>query len=491
MCKKFFILFVLLVSVSVQSYSQGITNYSYKFKINGLKDTECYLGFHFGEKKFIRDTARVNSRGEVEFSKKNDTIPGGIYLFILPNKKWFEVVISEPSFYIETDTIDFISNSKVKGSLENQLWFDYLKYVSNKQKLIDPLRKEKDSLDKSSKRFKELEDKLVAINNEINDYRNNIIKNNKGTLVSYLFNAIKDVEIPEAPKLPNGVKDSTFQYLYYKAHYFDHFDFSDSRILRTPVFEPKLMYYIEKMIPQTPDSIIANIEPLIEKSKANKEMFKYMVHTLTFNYERSQVMCMDAVFVHLVEKYYNTGLATWTDQKTKDKMKERAEKLKPLLCNKIAPNVILPDTNMVWYNLHQLPTDFTILYFWDATCGHCKKNTPKLKELYESYLKPNNIPVYAVEGELETGEWKKYMVENQLPWINVSDNPEINKNPEKYIHLTDLPSLNFRHTYDLSTYPVVYVLDREKRIIAKKIGVEQIQEFIENYKKIKLKNKSN
>ncbi|MCX7743500.1 MAG: DUF5106 domain-containing protein [Flavobacteriales bacterium] len=489
MMKKIFIAIILLM-IFVGGYNaQGITNYSYKFKINGLKDTVCYLGFHFGEKKFVRDTARINSKGEVEFKKKNDTIPGGIYLFVLPNKRWFEFVINEPSFYIETDTIDLAGHAKIKGSVENQIWFDYLKKMAAFQKEIEPLRKERDSLDKQSPRYKDLDKKLGEINQQINKYREDIMEKNKGTFMAYLFKVMKDVEIPESPKNPDGTIDSTFQYRYFKAHYFDHVNFSDARILRTPIFEPKFTYFLEKVIPQIPDSIISEVDKVIEKARANPEMFKYVVHTTTYTFERSQLMCMDAVFVHMVEKYYNTGQATWVDQKTLEKMKERASKLKPLLCGKQAPNLILPDTNMVWHNLYKLQADYTILYFWDATCGHCKKNTPKLKELYETYLKPNNIPVYAVEGELETTEWKKYLVENKLPWINVSDSPEINKNPEKYIHLTDLPSLNFRHTYDLSTYPVVYVLDREKKIIGKKIGIEQIKDFIEGYKKVKSSKK--
>ncbi|MBE2247171.1 MAG: DUF5106 domain-containing protein [Candidatus Competibacteraceae bacterium] len=450
-----------------------------------MKDTVCYLGFHFGEKKFVRDTARVNAKGEVEFKKKNDTLPGGIYLFVLPDKRWFEFIINEPSFTIETDTGNLVGNARSKGSVENQLWFEYLRLMSAKHKEIEPIRKERDSLDKKSERYKALDKKLTALNDEVNAYRESIMQKNSNTFIADLFRAMKDIEIPESPKNPDGTVDSLFRYQYFRNHYFDHLNLTDERFLRTPVFEPKFMYYIEKVIPQIPDSIIAEADKLIAKASTNAEMFKFIVHTITYTFERSQLMCMDAVFVHLVEKYYNTGLAKWSDQTTLDKMKERAAKLKPLLCGKTAPNIILPDTNMVWQNLYNIQSDITVLYFWDATCSHCKKNTPKLIEVYNNYLKPNNIPLFAVEGELETTEWKKYLVEHKFPWINVSDNPDINKHPEKYIHLTDLPSLNFRHTWDLSTYPVVYVLDKDKKILAKKIGVEQIRDFIEGYKKSK------
>lgn len=483
---------LLFIVFSLDSFSQQpvLTNYSYKFKINGLKDTVCYMGFHFGEKKYVRDTARVNSKGEVEFKGK-DTIKAGMYLFVLPNKKWFEFVVNEPTFSIETDTTDFITNMKIKGSKENTIWVDYLKFMQGKQSVLESLKTKKDAItDKNSKEYKDLEAEMKSENEKINDYRTTIMKQNPSSLVTLIFKAMKDVDIPEAPKNPDGSIDSTFNYRYYKKHYFDNIDLTDDRILRTPLFESKLTYFMEKIVPQSPDSIIAEADLLIDRLKSNKEMFKFVVHTITYNYERSAIMCMDAVFVHMVETYYKKGLCDWVDEKTLGKMIERADKLKPVLCNKQVNNIRLADTNMVWHSLYDIKGDVTILYFWDATCSHCKKSTPVLKELYETFLKPNGIEIFAVEGELETENWKKYLHEQKLPWINVSDNPDMNTHPEKYIielGLTDLYSLNFRHNFDLISYPVVFVLDKDKRIIGKKIAVEQLKDFIERYLK---RNKS-
>ena len=65
-----------------------------------------------------------------------------------------------------------------------------------------------------------------------------------------------------------------------------------------------------------------------------------------------------------------------------------------------------------------------------------------------------------------------------MKWINVSDNPEINKNAAKYIHLTTLESLNFRDTYDIFSTPQVYLLDKDKKILAKKLSAEQLDDII-------------
>jgi thiol-disulfide isomerase/thioredoxin len=125
-----------------------------------------------------------------------------------------------------------------------------------------------------------------------------------------------------------------------------------------------------------------------------------------------------------------------------------------------------------------------------SPCGHCKKTTPKLEPLYQDFLKPNRIGLFTVEGEVETKEWKKFIREHNLTFISVSDNPEIREKPEQVVPTkTDLSSLNFRNIYDLSSYPVVYVLDKDKTIIAKKLGVEQLQDFLEKRMELDKKGK--
>ena len=85
-------------------------------------------------------------------------------------------------------------------------------------------------------------------------------------------------------------------------------------------------------------------------------------------------------------------------------------------------------------------------------------------------LKDMNVDIefIAVGTNLENDKWKKFISKNQLKWINLSDFPEANENPKKYLfekRVTDLKSLNFRKTYDIFSTPQVYLLDANKKII--------------------------
>src|SRR3954470_18400049 len=74
-------------------FAKGDKGYDIKVRIVGLKDTVAYLGHHFGDKQYVRDTARVDKDGWVEF--KGDTaLPGGIYLIVMPGKTYFEILVN-------------------------------------------------------------------------------------------------------------------------------------------------------------------------------------------------------------------------------------------------------------------------------------------------------------------------------------------------------------------------------------------------------------
>src|SRR5688500_20146247 len=110
-----------------------ITNYSFKFNVKGLKDVDVYLGFHYGEKKFNKDTAHVDQNGTVEFTDK-DTVQGGIYLFVTPRKNFFEFVVNETKIQMETDTQDQVGHIVIKTTKEKKIRYIDLKISAEKQK---------------------------------------------------------------------------------------------------------------------------------------------------------------------------------------------------------------------------------------------------------------------------------------------------------------------------------------------------------------------
>ncbi|MCK5206730.1 MAG: TlpA family protein disulfide reductase, partial [Cyclobacteriaceae bacterium] len=155
------------------------------------------------------------------------------------------------------------------------------------------------------------------------------------------------------------------------------------------------------------------------------------------------------------------------------KISDRVSRIKPNLIGKQAPKMVLLDTLLKPASLYSLKSDFTLLYFYDPDCGHCKKKIPVLKDLYHAQLKEKGVKVVAVNIKKDVDKWKKFIRDKDLDWINLAD-PNVRS--------------NFRYEYNIETTPQMYILDVQKKIIAKKLDVEQVADFIN--KQIEIQSKS-
>ncbi len=439
------------------------TGYEMKFKINGLKDTLCYLANYYGEKQYLKDSVRADKNGLLVFKGK-EALPGGIYLFVFPNKTYFELLVDKQQFFsMECDQAEVISSMTIKGSEDNDLFYAYLRFIQDRSKEVEGYKSQRQVKSEAKESTDELDKKIKGVDQSVIDYKMKFIIDHPGSFLATIFKSSEDPIIPEAPKLASSGIDSTFALRYYRAHYFDSMDLSDERLLRTPVYHNKVSYYMKNLVLQMPDSVIPEAEMLIDKAAINKETFKYMVWYMTNTYETSNIMGMDAVFVALVKKYYTKEKAYWVDDATLYKIQDRAQVLEPILLGKTVKNLILADSMGVYKALHDVKAKFTILYFWDPDCGHCKKATPKVKAYYDK-VKSKGVEVYAVCTEVEMEKWKNYIQENNLNWINVAD-PKLQN--------------NFRNEFDVKTTPQIFILDKDKKILAKKIDEDTLEKILD------------
>ncbi len=455
--------------------------YNIKLKVKGLspKDT-VYLAYYYGDNKYLKDTAIVEANGSFAFTGK-ENLPGGLYLVVFPGKRFFEMVCKEQNFALETDTTDPYKFMKVKNSVENQLFYDHLNFLPSRRAQIDSLSKVYEKLKDQKEEREVVRQKIIAIDKEVKDFKLNIIKTHPTTFVAMLFKATEDPIIPENP----NPKDSLYGYRYYKNHYFDNIDFANEDMLRTPIFHERLKSYFDNMVYRHPDSINKAADFVVNKAKANKKIFQYCVYWITNTHESANWMGADAIFVHMVKKFYTKDQAFWLDSTRLNKIQDRAKVLEPLLIGKKAPNMFLQDTsaalnsgntnNKKFYQLHEVKAKYTVVIFWDPECGHCQKEVPKLYKDFYSVYRNKGVQVYSINAtHSKLDSWKKFIKENKLDWINVHDSG---------------PYYDFSKTYDINSYPVIYLLDENKIIKAKRLGVEQLGEIIDSLEKEKLEGK--
>ncbi len=475
-------LLIIFFSFSGEASSQ-VNGYRIKIKINNLKDAPVILGHHFANNLIPDDTVKLNSKGTGEFKGKEKLKPG-MYFVFLPDRSYFDILIGEnQTFSIENDTFDFVNRFKCENCPENQAFNDYQRYLEEKNKQAK-LIQEKVKGTPTEAEKKDARDQMIKIDIEVKDHIKQLISQNQNLFFGTFVKATVEIEVPDFPRDEHGkVKDSLFQYRYYHAHYFDNFDFTNSNLLRTVIYEGKFKPYFEKVIPQIPDSIISEVDMLITKARKDPDVFRYVVVTLFNYYASSQIMGMDKVFYHIAEKYY-VPEATWSSKDFIDKLKVQIKEKTPLLIGNIAPDIQLVDVPAQhfaqaaddtaarrnpyvgsFFNISDVKAKYTILFFWDTDCGHCQKAMPVLHDVYER-LKDKGVKVVAVHilGGVEGKEkWVKYINEhNYLDWINAW-------NPYDF---------GYKEKYDVKTTPVLFLLDEKKKIIAKQISPEQTEDIL-------------
>lgn len=464
-------LFCLLLLPAVGFSQEG---YHIEFRVRELKDTTVYLGYYFGESTFLRDTAKADKSGHFVFSGPK-RLDRGIYFLVLNRTKAFEpgfVVGQDQHFSLEASAPDYVRTMKVTGDEDNRLFFENMIFNAERHTEALPyLEVLKDStLEEDQK--KAAREAYTQIDKKVQDHQRELIGKYPNSLTAKLLKMNKRVEVPEPPKRADGSIDSLWQFRYYRKHFFDNFDLTDDALIRlpNPAYQDKLNEYLDKLIVQTPDSIMAAIDDLAARVKSNKETYKYLVYACVYKYQRPAIMGLDEVYVRIYDKYYATGeMDFWVNAGMKKTMKDYANKLRNSLVGKIGANLVMQDQNFQRKALYDMRKKYTLIYFFDPDCGHCKEESPKLVTFYNSRKDKYNLDVFAVSLDTSMVKMRSYIRDMKFTWTTVNG-------PRSY------SGSLYDHYYAEMT-PMLYILDDKKKIIAKGLPVDRIEEFLSNFEK--------
>jgi thiol-disulfide isomerase/thioredoxin len=461
----------LLYLIVAQSYSQVKNGYDISVTITGLRDSSIFLAYHFGDKQYLKDTVQLDTKGFGVFHG-NESLPQGIYMIVLPGRNYFEILISDDQqFSVSCSYNDYSNTLEFKGSEENSYFIQYQKRWVAMQQEASSIARRIQANKQNSDSIKVLTAKQKTQEQNMKSYLRNVISDNHQNLLSMLVKSMYPVEVPEFT-IPSGVHNPDsirwlLKYNYNKDHFFDNLDLTDERLLRTPILQARLDVFFKNVLIQSSDSINNAIDKLMRRCESNKKVFQFISVFLFNHFRESEIMGQDAVMVKLADDIYLSGKADWVSQEFKDDLRKQVELLRYNLIGMKAQDLVMDSYRGVFVSLYDIDKDFVILYFWEPNCGHCKEATPKLKAYYDK-AKDNGVEVFAVCTISDRQAWAKYIEENDLQWINGWD-------PQRATH--------YDYYYNVQSTPIVYILDRNKKIIAKKLAVEDIPGFIDNYRK--------
>jgi peroxiredoxin len=404
-------------------------------QINNCPKNWVKLAYFYGQERLLEDSLQVAKDGRIEFTKG---YPPGLYTIVVDEGEYFDLIIPKDGEMevFSTEYPEVAKNLIWEKGLENSAFTAF----RNKGDQINQLVQEGQLTPENAQGvFASFEEGWLSENGML-DIANIIQARNPQPM---------DIDI-----------NTNFR-LWTRA-YWENTAVAHPGVVRSPFLQLNYSTYFDKICPQSPDTLLAVIDVLFDL-KMDTLVRNYLVAKMTQRFESSKIMGMDKPFVKMVDLFYRNGLAYWESEEALGKILDKANELSWNLIGSQAPNFSFTDSKGLKRNLHDVKSPFVLVVFWDATCSHCKKTLPEVVDFYKSN-KEKGLEVLAITVETELNEWRNYLKEHDLAWINGFDN--------------DFSKQTFRHYYYIPTTPTTLLLDASKTILAKNLKTADYQQFV-------------
>lgn len=419
----------------------------------------------YADQNFLADTTLIDEQGNMVF-KRDSAYDQGLYYVLLPDKSSFQILLTEDQhFELETNKSTSIADMKVTGSLENELLYKNLKFQSELEPQFNRINAMLKSQPKGSPEYmalKHTQDSLLKARVEhVEWFREHYPK-----AFFTKYKIAGQNPIIEEPRRADGTVDTALQVYLYRYKFWDGVDFSDDRILHTPVFHNKLNRYIKELTPQHPDSILLSAELIIGKTRNTPDLFKYTVNYTALQYRPTKTTLMDGekVFSNLILKYWTPETAFWSDSAEIVGLRSQARQMVNSFLGMKGQDIRAKDINGVYRNLYDSNAPILLFYVYSPNCEHCIEETPQMIKLYYEW-KDRGVDVFSlVTNTKDREEWVDFHNNYGIPWPDVYD-PQMES--------------KFYLKYNIDITPEIYVLNKDRIIVAKNLNPNQLPEVLE------------
>ena len=241
-------------------------------------------------------------------------------------------------------------------------------------------------------------------------------------------------------------------------HFWDGIEAFDGPTDENPILAAQIDFYFDKMVAPLPDSITLEISRLIERTESNTDLRDFILWHLLERYRHPEYMSQDQVFVWLYDIYFSKWKIKDLNEQNLAMIQEKAERLRRLALFGPAPNFKLNDS----IDLQSVKSEYTILFFYDHDCDLCHQ---EMQDLDSVCAARPEITTIAIDMNLDSPESS----------VGFEIRPQGNGDLKSPIQIRQIANPSeLIGLYDIETTPLIYILDNDKHIIAKKIRAKQI-----------------
>ncbi|MDR1718546.1 MAG: TlpA family protein disulfide reductase [Dysgonamonadaceae bacterium] len=434
-----------------------------------LKNHLLTLNAYFNGKIYTVDSFITSDQGTGSFHKPIN-LEEGLYLIYIDSLHYFDVLLSDNQIvHLTIDTTDMIAGTKVEGAPQSVAFSEYARFISLKQKEQAQLFERKRLLQAENRSATETNLQIDSLNREVSAFQQSFSEKYRDQWVGKFCAGLTPVEGPFPH--PTSEEEARTEFYFLKDHFLDHIDLKDKRFWWTNYFPSKLTQYLKTQVEQEPDSLAKVAINLVAETLGDSVSTRMMLTTLLNFSTQSEIMGMENIWARLAEEYFFRGYAPWADSTFLKEMASEYRKIRFCRVGMYAQNITLQDSMLQKVNLYDANNDYTLLCFYEPTCGHCQKIIPQVfNDLYKKY-KDSGLRVYCVNMLTDRNDWMRFLREHELDgnpdgWTNLWD-------PDRTSH--------YWQFFDTSVTPALFLLDKDKKIIAKRLNVEMLDRMLKYY----------
>lgn len=391
-------------------------------------DTSQYVlgGWRWGEKYYL-DTVKA-AKGEITFKGKENLDCGQYFVSDLSGRKLLETIVPRENGNF---TIKYAKEGKgysvKKGNAENRIFTMFQNFVDYGWERL------------------ETRDQFAAELASMGEMAS-----------AQCPGSITDIILGNTLFIPEKIEDIR-----------ENFPFNDTIILNTRFAEDKLEQYLKLLQYNHNDTIVKEINRLIEEA-GNLELKGRIARTAYEYFYDAGIMGQEGVAVAIAQEWFLSGKLEWPNPEGKFLLQTFVEFNRHSLIGMDAPELELTDTLGDKVSLRGMEGEYTIVYFYTDDCPTCRKETPELVDFVNNY-NDGTLAVYAVYANDNVERWKRYINDELnifhpfMNWSNVYD-PDF--------------SSGFQILYNVISTPQMFLLDKEKKIIGRGLDMRSLKELL-------------
>ncbi|MDR1554370.1 MAG: DUF5106 domain-containing protein [Prevotellaceae bacterium] len=269
----------------------------------------------------------------------------------------------------------------------------------------------------------------------------------------------KDFTLPNVPVV---VTDRHESYKYIALNYWNDFNFADSSAYRqtaSQIFTDflNILQYVDMQ------TILQSMENMMQKAESDSSAYIRFVNICEqYLYGANSPYRSDELYIPVLQNIINTNLI---DENHKILAEYRLKMAMKNRTGNQATDFEYTLESGITHRLYDIKTDFVLLFINNPDCNACKEYTERINasQLIQQVIREELLTVLAVYPDMDLDGWKKYQTQIPANWINAYDKKLAIRNDE---------------IYDLRAIPVLYLLDKDKKVLLKDTFVESVEKYL-------------